>query len=92
MILFDLICENNHQFEAWFPSSSNYDNQIKRKLVLCPYCNTNKVKKSLMAPNINLGKNSSNAKKTIQYEFQLLSIHRHAFRHSDHTKRFRAST
>ena len=69
MILFDLKCENGHQFEAWFPSSSKYDDQIKRNLVTCPYCNTNKVKKSLMAPNINLGKNSNKSKKDFEKVF-----------------------
>lgn len=68
MILFDLICENEHQFEAWFPSSSKYDEQIKKKLVACPYCNSVKVRKSLMAPNINLGNSSKKEKNNTQKE------------------------
>ena len=64
MILFDLSCENKHQFEAWFPSSKKYDEQRKRKLVSCPYCNSNNVKKALMAPNLNLlSKSKSISKK-----------------------------
>lgn len=64
MILFDLSCENEHQFEAWFPSSKKYDEQNKKKLISCPYCNSNKVKKALMAPNLNiLSKGTSKSKK-----------------------------
>ncbi len=75
MILFDLKCENDHQFEAWFPSNSKYDEQIKRKLVSCPYCNTKKVKKSLMAPNLNLANSTKkgikeNEKKPSKYELE----------------------
>ena len=54
MILFDLKCEKDHKFEAWFPSSSNYENQLKKKMIECPYCNSKKIKKSLMAPNLNV--------------------------------------
>ena len=62
MILFDLSCENEHQFEAWFPSSKKYDEQRKRKLISCPYCNSNKIKKALMAPNLNMLSKSKNKK------------------------------
>ena len=54
MILFDLNCENKHQFEVWFPSSAKYDEQRKKKLINCPYCNSSNVKKALMAPNLNI--------------------------------------
>ena len=53
MILFDLKCDKNHKFEAWFASSANYHEQLKDNLIACPYCNSTKIEKSLMAPNIN---------------------------------------
>ena len=62
MILFDLSCENEHEFEAWFPSSKKYDEQRKRKLISCPYCNSNKVKKALMTPNLNMLSKSKSKK------------------------------
>ena len=52
MILFDLQCDKNHKFECWFASNSNYEEQLKNKMIVCPYCNSTKIKKSLMAPNI----------------------------------------
>ena len=65
MILFDLQCENGHKFECWFASSANYQEQLKNKMVECPYCNSKKIQKSLMAPNINTKstKNSKNNNK-----------------------------
>ena len=53
MILFDLKCEKNHTFEAWFASNSDYETQLKKKMIECPYCNSTKIHKDLMAPNIN---------------------------------------
>ncbi len=63
MILFDLQCEKNHKFECWFATSANYEEQLKNKMIVCPYCNSTKIKKSLMAPNINTKSSSKNSKK-----------------------------
>ena len=63
MILFDLKCDKNHKFEAWFASSANYYEQLKNNLIICPYCNSTKIRKSLMAPNINTRSTSKNTKK-----------------------------
>ncbi len=52
MILFDLNCENGHTFEAWFASSDQYEKQNKKKLINCPLCNSNKIRKALMTPNL----------------------------------------
>ena len=63
MILFDLQCEKKHKFECWFASSANYEEQLKNKMIVCPYCNSTKIKKSLMAPNINTKSTSKSIKK-----------------------------
>ena len=63
MILFDLQCEKNHKFECWFASSAKYEEQLKNKMIECPYCNSTKIQKSLMAPNINIKSTSRNSKK-----------------------------
>jgi hypothetical protein len=52
MIRYALHCDQNHQFESWFQSSSAYDSQVKRKLVTCPICGSAKVDKAIMAPRI----------------------------------------
>lgn len=52
MIRFSLSCDQDHAFDAWFSSSADFDSQRERGLVQCPYCNSGKVDKSLMAPSI----------------------------------------
>ena len=60
MILFDLNCENKHVFEVWFSSSAQYEEQKKKNLINCPICNSNKIKKALMAPNLKGTKKNDN--------------------------------
>ena len=52
MIRYALRCEHDHAFESWFSDSAAYDQQVKRKLVSCPVCNSVKVEKAIMAPRI----------------------------------------
>jgi hypothetical protein len=52
MIRYTLRCERDHSFESWFKSSSAFDSQVKRKLVACPVCDSTKVEKAIMAPQI----------------------------------------
>lgn len=52
MIVFDLKCGSGHVFEAWFGSSSDYDDQRARGLVSCPMCGNGTVEKAVMAPNV----------------------------------------
>ena len=52
MIRYALRCERGHAFESWFQSSAAYESQHKRKLVTCPVCDSAKVEKAIMAPQI----------------------------------------
>jgi hypothetical protein len=52
MIRYALRCERDHTFESWFQDSSAYDQQIKRRLVSCPVCNSVRIEKAIMAPRI----------------------------------------
>ena len=52
MILYQLQCEKEHRFEAWFRDSQAFDKQSKRKLLACPKCGSAKITKTLMAPRI----------------------------------------
>ena len=62
MIVFNLICFTcEYEFEGWFDNSSAFESQKKRKLINCPNCESSKIKKTLVAPNV--GK-KSNSKKT----------------------------
>lgn len=52
MIVFDLVCDAAHRFEAWFGSSADYDNQLARGLLACPLCESSRVGKAVMAPAV----------------------------------------
>lgn len=52
MISFNLHCEREHEFEAWFASSTAFEDQKQRGLLECPICSSRDVTKALSAPNI----------------------------------------
>ena len=66
MIKYALICKKcKLEFESWFGSSKEFDRLKKMKLLSCQSCNSIKVEKSLMSPNL------SNSKKKITNTNQL---------------------
>ena len=52
MIRYALQCERGHAFESWFQDSASFEKQAKRGLVSCPTCDSTRVEKSIMAPQI----------------------------------------
>ena len=52
MIRYALVCDEAHEFESWFASAGAYDEQARRGFVTCPYCNSARVSKQIMAPNV----------------------------------------
>lgn len=52
MIVFDLRCGAAHVFEAWFASSSAFEDQRASGQIACPLCSDTDVAKALMAPGI----------------------------------------
>ena len=52
MIVFDLLCRQNHVFEGWFGSSTDYDDQRRRGLLSCPICGAGEIDKAVMSPRI----------------------------------------
>jgi hypothetical protein len=50
MIKYALVCEHAHEFEGWFGSSADYDDQAARGLLECPLCASRAVRKQIMAP------------------------------------------
>ncbi|HEX6072515.1 MAG TPA: DUF1178 family protein [Sphingomicrobium sp.] len=53
MIVFDLHCRDGGEtFEAWFRSSSDYDEQRAAGLVQCPFCQSGNIAKAPMAPRL----------------------------------------
>lgn len=52
MIKYRLQCSADHEFEAWFASSSSYDAQAEAHRILCPRCGSRDVTKAIMAPAV----------------------------------------
>jgi hypothetical protein len=52
MIKYALACEQAHEFESWFPSSEAFETQRKRGFVTCPFCDSARVEKQIMAPSV----------------------------------------
>ncbi len=61
MIRYALICEHDHDFEAWFDRSEDFDDQSGRGLVECPFCASTLVRKQVMAPAVSGTKKSGPA-------------------------------
>lgn len=47
MIVFDLKCSRGHIFEGWFDSLESFEQQNKNRLVNCPYCEDDNIKRVL---------------------------------------------
>jgi len=59
MIIYNLICKDCELlFESWFSSSREYEKLKKKNFLNCHVCNSTKIEKSLMSPNILSSKNN----------------------------------
>ena len=52
MIVYNLRCKSSHEFEGWFKDSAAFDAQAKTGKLVCPFCDTTKVEKAIMAPAV----------------------------------------
>ena len=53
MIKYKLGCRKcDNLFDSWFPSSKEYEKLKSLKYISCPNCNSLKIEKSLMSPNV----------------------------------------
>jgi len=60
MILYSLICDSDHDFDAWFKSSGDFEDQSDKGYVSCPICGSTTVSKSLMAPSVSTSRSRQN--------------------------------
>ena len=71
MIKYKLICNNcNIKFDSWFASSNEYDNLKKKNFLTCHSCNSLRVEKTLMAPQLI----NSNTKSEVKLDLSLIHI------------------
>jgi hypothetical protein len=52
MVVFDLICSNQHSFEGWFASMGEFSRQLETGKLSCPVCHNRKVVKRPSAIHI----------------------------------------
>ena len=63
MIKYKLLCKNcDSKFDSWFASSNEYERLKKKKLLNCHNCNSFKVEKTIMAPQLINNKFNNNEK------------------------------
>jgi hypothetical protein len=43
MVVYNLRCKKNHNFEGWFPSFEDFQKQSQKKLLTCPTCGSTRV-------------------------------------------------
>jgi hypothetical protein len=55
MIVFELICGDQHRFEGWFASGDDFERQRSKGLLACPICATGTVSK---VPAAKLGRSA----------------------------------
>lgn len=55
MKVLNLQCGQGHDFEGWFASEDDFQQQQSRALLSCPLCGDLSVRKMLSAPRLNLG-------------------------------------
>ncbi len=59
MVIYDLECENRHQFEGWFKNADELLEQQRLGILSCPICNSLNVAKKLTAAKVARKSNSS---------------------------------
>ena len=63
MIKYKLVCKNcNLNFNSWFASSNEYERLKKRNFLICHKCNSTKIEKTIMAPQLINSKSKENDK------------------------------
>ena len=66
MIKYNLKCQNEHEFESWFSNSEEFEKLDNKGLLECIYCNSKKIKKSIMAPMISLSESYNKDDKNLE--------------------------
>ena len=67
MIKYKLLCKKcNLKFDSWFASSNEYERLKSKKLLSCHKCNSIKVEKTIMAPQLINRKSNTDEKLNIE--------------------------
>ncbi len=64
MVIYDLHCENSHEFEGWFKNADELKSQQSSGMLTCPVCNTSEISKKVTASKIGRKSNVPSASAT----------------------------
>jgi len=73
VIVYNLRCVNDHEFEGWFQSGAAFDDQAASGKLMCPMCATHRVEKAVMAPALAGTKKTVSAKDELKQMRQFVS-------------------
>ena len=62
MIHFSLTCNKDHHFEGWFRNTADFEDQLSCGHLACPFCDSTKISKSLMAPAVTTSRQKAKGK------------------------------
>lgn len=65
MIKFNLACDKMHDFEGWFSTGADFEEQKQRGFLNCPTCGSSDVQKALMVPSVSTGRSQDKKKKML---------------------------
>ena len=60
MVIYDISCDNEHQFEGWFREPEDYYRQLENGQLDCPVCGSHNVKKLPTGSKILVGEGRHN--------------------------------
>jgi hypothetical protein len=66
MVIYDLICDSQHEFEGWFNNSDDLASQQEKAILRCPVCDSLDVTKKVTASKLAKKSNSTAASSTQQ--------------------------
>lgn len=58
MVIYDLICDSNHEFEGWFKNAGDLLTQQEQGLLTCPLCESVNIRKMVTAAKLTKKSNS----------------------------------
>jgi hypothetical protein len=73
VIVYNLRCANDHEFEGWFQTGAAFDEQAASGKLTCPMCATHRVEKAIMAPAVAGTKRTVSAKDELKQMRQFVS-------------------
>jgi len=70
MIIYDLICDQQHGFEGWFKDQEDLRSQQDSGMLACPICGSLNVSKRITASRVTRKSNSRPSKKEVVHKAQ----------------------